>query len=441
MIVSGVVATLFVVVACAWALLRRRRRADLFEEMARTISIRGTEATLPEAVWAFSAMGGAQHVLDVIDASSTRSSTQLREEIDAMILELPKPEGDRLAAHITARRAAVREKTVWTSHSDYVAAAAALGGTDSLIMAGGDLGLDHLDLGASVEAVDVLTHGLVAGVLNFPKVPSVSPGLEHFAPELAQKMQDSLADMFEPLAEIMLESGADAADLLLNVADSGIPIATTFLSIKKAVQSSNAGLDGSRVGENLAWDLGARGGGIAAGAAIGTAIFPVVGTVVGGLLGGLFGGEVAAEGKSRHYRAARSAADEALEALGSSISPRKWAAQTESLKAVVTAEKAQLDILEAHDQRDGWWPRPGPVLLRSVISIGESDHLLRRKDLAEWQRAVHETAAPGQEIHRAVMVMTRPGLQHTLGTDNRLAKRVDTAYAHLAAEEEKLKLS
>lgn len=37
--------------------------------------------------------------------------------------------------------------------------------------------------------------------------------------------------------------------------------------------------------------------------------------------------------------------------------------------------------------------------------------------------------------------MTRPGLRHLFGTDNRPGKKVDMAYAHLVAEEEKLKLS
>ena len=269
--------------------VRRARAAALVP-----ISVGSWEVPLPHAVWGLCAVGGTEFVTDTLSRSKARTAADLHKDVEDAISGLPEKDRFRLeqrAAEIERRQA---ERVAWQTHADMTSAAAGIGALDGMLLV---LGQNSEWLASAVSATPI-HDGMAAGLQGLLEHKLSLPLIEEVAPEAAASISAWLGDyVAEPIVSGVVSLGDGAAEVLGGAADVGIPIATTLLAVKKAVSSSNAGLESGRVAENFAWDLGAKGGGVATGAAIGTALFPGIGTVLGGLIGGFVGNGIANEGK------------------------------------------------------------------------------------------------------------------------------------------------
>ena len=320
---------------------------------------------LPHILWGLCAVGATKQVTDTLARSKARTAADLHADVDRVISALPERDRFRLeqrAAEIERRQ---EERIAWHTQADVATTAAAMGTLDGMLLALGQ----HSEWLEQTVSSTPINDGMAAGLQGLIEHKLMLPTFEDFAPDATAAISAWLGNhVVEPVVDGVDAVGEGAVELLGGAADFGIPITTTLLAVKKAVSSSNAGLESERVAENFAWDLGARGGSVAAGAAVGTAILPVVGTVIGGLIGGFVGGGIASEGKTRHLRRAIQASDAARSSVGLSVSEDKWRSLGRGLERSLREEQRELDRLRLSAKtRRRLWPRLGDIIIKPAI--------------------------------------------------------------------------
>lgn len=425
-VLGGVILALPVLVG-SWVRTRRIRR-----DLTRWNTESGLN--VPQSLWAICAIGGTHAVLHLLRSSKAKTSAELKSDLDQLVESLPEAEKARMSSRAEEIRRLQAEQLVDESHREYIAAAAGLGALDAGIMALGD---SSEQFASALHSVDPTT------ALEF-LIGHVRPmnALENVSPDLAHHLTDAVATWASPVVDHAVGAGVDAGlGLLGGIADAHFPIATTISSLHRAAKARSAGLDGGRVSENLAWDLGARGGGIAAGAAIGSVV-PVVGTLIGGILGGLLGGEIAAAGKTRHLKAAQDNAHRELAALGNSVSRQKWLSVVDEADASYALEKAELSTFDAAIQRPRHlWPRFRDLAAESLSFAASRDLEQRGADLAKWCERIEESSGPGAEQVRGAMLVTRAELAERLNVPRHRVSSCQSAYQTFQDEQEKLSLA
>lgn len=261
--------------------------------------------------------------------------------------------------------------------------------------------------------------------------------------------EDAWTPIYEHLdqvAGVASEQTLDvAADGLSVIADAHLPVVTIGRALMRARDASSRGLDGDRVAENLAWDMGAKGGSVVAGMVAGSMVFPVVGTFVGGLVGALFGGEVAEAGKARHLRVAQENAEAVTRRLGSAVGRKRWLGLTAELKSDVEIVRSALEYLHAEyascTQRYFLrFPR-GVAALGRALEIGLQDVVQREAQVQRWSRQLREQAGQDGAYVRGAIVVNRPDLIHRFKLDQHQVVDVLEAQERVGVERDKLALA
>lgn len=426
-----VVASVVLMAVAALSVQRRRLQRRLYSDAQRAVMIDRETFPLCDAVWAVGTSAGSRLVLDSLQHSRARTAEGIWADLAINVGKLS--EADRVRA-MASKQSYVRarvDRELWDKHTDLVDRAVAVGGLDALVLA---LGQRPEWVEAVYEKaidLDALT-GFALGRL---------PGIE-FAPDAwVEELQRTGGQIVEPIAEL---AGEGLTNALAAIGDSHLPLLTISRALVKGRVASEAGLNGERVAENIAWDIGATGGSVMAGAALGTAIFPVVGTIVGGLIGGLFGAGVAEEGKRRHFSSAYQSASDEYKRIGDLVDSQHWRGLSGGME--LTAERATdvLTQLEADLRR---WRSPiiRPSLERAVLSatVDAGHQWLHawKSDLAQWQAELDATAGHDWAVGRGAFVIGRRDLIIECGLDEADIESALQASAFVDEERQKLLLA
>ncbi len=294
---SALLLTIALVALAARRVSHNRHRVAA-RAAAEPAVIDGEAVDVAELIWS---VRQATHAptMQTIGSSVFGSAERVLDAVSEMVDALPPDQ--RLDLITTrARLQQTREaREILARTADSLAATAGPAAADVLIV-----GITEA-IGTSVigEAVTRLMPSLLETVLPHTNAGVLLdvPGAEH---------------VLEVVAPMV---GEVVGDAVVAVLDAHVPVLTIVTALHRANQSRKNGLEAGRIGENLGWDIGAKGGSIFAGAAVGSAIFPVVGTVVGALVGATVGSHAAHLGKHRHLAEAHRQLLASVEALGLSV--------------------------------------------------------------------------------------------------------------------------
>lgn len=315
--------------------LSRSRSRRVADTARRPVLIDGELLDPAEVIWS---LRQATRVPSVEDLSDARSSDaeQLASLAASTVEQLDAASYDqfvRVRTRLESMRAA-RERLA--EPVEALASTAAPAAADALAIA----------VSQAVGSTTISQVGAALGVTGFH---SLMGGAAAHLPA------DHLVDAGATLV------GEGAGHLAAAIVDAHVPVFTIVTAAHRARGAHRAGLEGRRVAENLAWDVGAKGGAVAAGAAIGTAVFPGVGTVVGGVIGAVAGSGAAHAGKRRHLREAQKFLDSAIADISSVIDHSALRQITEESLVNLTEKQRARQILAeelAHYRdRRPWWAR------------------------------------------------------------------------------------
>ena len=373
------------------------------------MAIDGTSVELASAVWAIASNGTADRVADVLTRTRAKTVQSIADELSDVITDLPPARRAAIVEHQQRLDRARADRQLWSAQTEVISGAAAAGALDGLVLALGenpDWVAEHVtQLMAHVD----LSHLVAGGLLGH---------LGRAAASVAPDLTSSLVDHLDQALAPTIDHGADAlGDTLLHgitaVADTHLPLFTLARAVRRAKVASDAGLEQSRVTENLLLDAGATGGATAAGAVIGSFIVPGLGTVVGGMVGGFMGRTVAQFGKQRHLVEAQRRAERRLSDVGRKVSAPKWRSVSMGLTECLRQVDASLLCLQTAVRQKRRRLRParlGLAVLALAAETGSADLRIQLADLEEWNRSIEETAGTDAATFRGVMLTTRPDL-------------------------------
>ena len=277
----GVASLTVLLMWCLSIPIRRRSRKRIAVSVTE---FEGTPTRLDVATWSVASVVGADQLAQELLAANPQTPSGAASVLQAVTASLSDDDRANIAERLETAERARAERALWAVQTESIINAASVGMLDALILATGehadwainliDRSLDHVDVSRFV-----IEHALSNkydhywGLFHNSLFEHATSGIDNVA-----------GDAIDAGVNMGLDSAGHAVSA---IADAHLPVITIFRSVHRATKSTQAGLDSDRVGENLALDLGLKGGGIATGATIGTAIFPGVGTVVGGILGGL----------------------------------------------------------------------------------------------------------------------------------------------------------
>lgn len=408
------------------------------EEAHATVAIDGRPVELASAVWAAASNGAEGPVTDFLTRTRAKTAQGTADGVSAVIAALPASQRAAITDHQQVLARARADRQLWAAQTDVVAGAAAAGALDGVVIALGE----NPDWVAH-HVSQLMSHVDLSQLLSGELVHHAARGAAQLAPDLTSSLVDHLDHALAP----MIDHAADAVgDALLGgvtaVADAHLPLFTLARSLRRAKVASDAGLEQSRVTENLLLDAGATGGATAAGAVLGSFIVPGLGTVVGGMLGGFVGRAVAQLGKERHLMEAQRLAERRLQDVGRKVPSTQWRAMSADLTQCLRRADASLLHLQGalrHHRRRLRPARLGVAVLGVAAETGAADLRVQLRDLHEWNRSIEETAGSDAATFRGVMVTTRPDLAERFAVP---ASTISAAVeANEAVREERRKLA
>lgn len=326
MVLASVIAALLVV---SVPLICLSSRARARREVQGVVQVGTTEYTLPALVWSLWNFGDPHALAKALSSRGTHSLTGVRDALTTLLQTIPPEQSTAIAALADESERAHSDYLLWQAQREGLSAALGVGAADAFILALGE----NADWASSI--LDSITENTeIAEAVLGAVVPKLGRA---FFRELTPDLYEAF---LEKAAPVLLDSVEAAGDATLEgaalIADTHLPLATIGFALYRAKQASEAGLEGERVAENAAWDIGAKGGGVATGAAIGTFILPGIGTLAGGILGSLLGKGIADRGKARHLNRAQREAAESLTTLGQRVSRHEWLSISRRLKTALS---------------------------------------------------------------------------------------------------------
>ncbi len=378
------------------AFVRWRSQRNAINEILAPIVIDGEMADRSALVWSLAAYGATDAVADLLLDRRIRSIEDVDEGLNEFLSTMSPDAKAQLAQCRLAAERADAERQLFNLQFETLESAATLGTLDAVIIALGEnsdwlaavaqAGAAKVGLGEEISQMLVSRHLPVAGLLP----DAILTPIEHATQGVVDPTLDAVGDA--------------ALTGLSAIADAHIPVVTIGTAIVRARSAASAGLETSRVAENLALDIGVTGGGIAAGALIGTAVLPVVGTLVGGIIGSVLGRGIAHEVKTRHLITAQNAANDRIARLGKVVGQDRWLSVSADLAAVVS------DLTRRHARflarAEAGYPRVlvrmprGALTVAMATETGEADLVAKRTELSAWDNLLLAVSAPDDAYAR-----------------------------------------
>lgn len=354
-VVLGFLALLTMTGLLPYVVHRQRHATAMRASESAVSTASGEHLDAAEAVWAVRQVNESPHVRTLSD-SKIHSAADVVRTIDETIAVLPPGHAEEIVqAQLRLERTSCLRAQLTSTTYRATADGPAL--ADAAIIS-------------------------IGALVSEPTIASIS---ELLLNQAADNALGSLADMdpVDHLADTMIGSASEhGAAAIAGIADAHLPVVTIITAIYSAKKSVDAGLDKGRAGENAAWDIGAKGGAIAAGSAIGTAVLPGVGTVLGALVGAFTGTAGASYGRRRHLRRALNEFRSVSSDVGTFITRAHLQQLIRESAAQVEAKQRRLADLRREYEREvaaqTWFqrtfrPRVGLYVLGRSIEIGTND--------------------------------------------------------------------
>lgn len=309
---------------------------------------------------------------------------------------------------------------------------------------------DVLTLMPEIERASTSTAPLIDAVLM--EAIQAAPGAadDVIAAFVDLKIGD-LLPVHDALADGVSSAGEHAAHAIAN---AHIPIITIATSAQRYWKAAQGGLDGRTALTEGAYEIGLRGGGVAAGATVGAHLFgtafPIVGHIVGaglGVLGGLIGSQVNAQRQARPLRDADAALRHRLAITGAELPDDAWQAlDTRNWEALRQSQRAlEAMSLELHDALNFWrrriWPRFVDVAWAESLRRGNVE-IAEERDRAEaFHSLVDRLKCDARgDAYLAAAAFAHPVVRATLGLESSDFELVATSLAAVVEQRQRLAL-